>query len=141
MGAIVALGGMVSLPWIGRVLGFRAALQVVAALILAWILLVGGFLGVFGAGFMSGAVMAEVEDALSLLEEHFLNAPREEVRRAVVRILWDAHFSAGPTTISTFDFDDAKVRLGEALPYVQAVERFLLAESSIYPVFTRATLR
>ena len=136
VGALLALGGLVALRWIAPALGLGTGLTWVVAAALAVILLLGGFLGVFGGGFVSGQIRGEVEEALTFLEEHYLDAPRDEIRLAAVRILWHAQVSVGPVSTSTFNTNEAAVQLGEALPYVQDVERFLLARGKVYPVFT-----
>ncbi len=135
-GALLAIGGLIGLRWIAPALGLGTGLTWVVAVALALILLLGGFLGVFGGGFVSGKIRGEVEEALSLLEEHYLDAPRDEIQLAAVRILWHAQVMLGPVSTSTYETNEAAVQLGEALPYVQDVERFLLARGKVYPVFT-----
>ncbi len=136
IGALLAIGGLVALRWIAPALGLGTGLTWFVAVALAVILLVGGFLGFFGGGFVSGKIQGEVEEALTLLEEHYHDAPRDDIRMAAVRILWHAQVMLGPVSTSTYETNAAAVQLGEALPYVQDVERFLLVRGKVYPVFT-----
>lgn len=46
---------------------------------------------------------------------------------------WATH---GPSTVEAFDFTAARARVGDRLELVTAVERVLLAEGPVYPVFT-----
>jgi hypothetical protein len=53
--------------------------------------------------------------------------------------LIDAFYSGGPWVVHTFDFEEARGRLGPTLPRVIAVETLLRLERRIYPVFTTFT--
>jgi hypothetical protein len=58
------------------------------------------------------------------------------MRTAAIRILDGSTVSTGPTTVSTFDIDEVRIRLGDAVDYVLPIERFLRSKNEIYPVFT-----
>jgi hypothetical protein len=49
--------------------------------------------------------------------------------------------SDGPSTSNTIDFEAARARLGDALPYVLSVERVLRDDFGLYPVFTDSKVR
>ena len=66
-----------------------------------------------------------------------INFEDEEFLKAAVRLLVLANHSEGPTTVSTFDNLEMAGRLGPALYGVEEVERALLREGAIYPVFSR----
>ena len=134
--AIAAVAGLVAVPWLAGNLGLGIGAARATAVVLVLALIIGGLLAVFGGGFVSGAVRAEVERSLARLEEGQLDLPVEVLRRATVRILLDAHIVVGPTSVRAYDPEAAAARLGDALPYVLAVERLLLDGGSIYPVFT-----
>ena len=75
------------------------------------------------------------------LAEHGAGGDSEEKRRQAVTLLFHAFCSDGPSTSHTIDFDKARERLGDALPYVMSVERALRTDLKIYPVFTDSTVR
>ena len=83
-----------------------------------------------------GVASQRALEALAHLTKRFSESGDAENRRAAVTLLADAFITGGATTVAGFDFDDAKVRLGPALPYVQEIERVLREERQIYPVFT-----
>ena len=60
-------------------------------------------------------------------------------RHAVTMLRYSVTADDGPTTSGTFDPAHARERLGAHLPFVIAVERALIAEQKIYPVFTYTT--
>jgi len=72
-------------------------------------------------------------DALTTLE--YSADPARWFREASLAMI-DAFHSGGPWTVGTFDFAQARKRLGPALPRVVAFETLLRLERSIYPVFT-----
>ena len=57
-------------------------------------------------------------------------------RHTVTMLRYSETSDDGPTTSGTFDVAQARERLGAHLPYVIAVERALIAEGRMYPVFT-----
>lgn len=137
LGVLGALAALVALPWLAPAVGLGTGGTWALGVILALILVLGAFFVVFGAGFASGHVMSRVKEALQLLETHGLDLPPDDLRRATVRILWESMVSVGPTSTNTYNRDEARARLGEVLPYVEEVERFLVAREKIYPTFTR----
>lgn len=101
------------------------------------LLLLGGpVLALLGGGGGARAAEAAVEAALRRLEDP--HADRDTVVRASTLLLAHAFVSRGPTTIHTFEPDEAASRIGERLPAVEAVERHLVDEGVTYPVFTLA---
>lgn len=105
-------------------------------IILGVIVIVGGLFRVFGGGFVSGGVAADVEEAIDQLVAAFPDGDPAILRQAAVRILNQSAVSSGPTTVGTFDRNEVAKRLGNALPYVLLVERILLKRDKIYPCFT-----
>lgn len=63
-------------------------------------------------------------------------AARDATLEAAVQLLDLAHVSSGPTTIEAFAPGEMRKRLGAAGDLVVEVERALLEEGRIYPVFT-----
>jgi hypothetical protein len=72
-------------------------------------------------------------DALASLD--YSADPARWFREASI-VMIDAFYSGGPWTVHTFDFAQARKRLGPALPRVIAVETLIRLERGIYPVFT-----
>jgi hypothetical protein len=62
-------------------------------------------------------------------------------RNHAVALLYFAFSSHGPSTTTTFDFAQARERLGAALPYVMEVETALAIDQKIYRVFTDDKVR
>ncbi|MGH9579382.1 MAG: hypothetical protein ACRD2R_00185 [Terriglobales bacterium] len=115
-----------ALVWIIRGLGALLALTVLGGLAV----------GLFGGGRGESKSRQLAEDAMDWLARNHSSAPLAERRRFAVTILFHAYYSGGPYTVTTFASADARLRLGDALPYVLAVERALRRERNIYPVFT-----
>ena len=134
--AMIALVALVFLPVIARAteLGTGALLALGGGLGL--VTLVGVVVGVFGGGFVAGSVAARVEEAISDLIAEFPNGDPDAVRRAAIRILDGSTVSTGPTTVGTFERDEVAARLGDALPHVKRIERFLCSRNEIYACFT-----
>ena len=57
-------------------------------------------------------------------------------REYVVDLLSFATASGRPSLSKTYDEDKARHALGSCLPYAEAVERLLIAERKVWPVFT-----
>ncbi len=106
------------------------------AAILAAAVLGGLAVGFFGGGRGESKARRMAEDAMDWLARHHAGASPAERRQFAVTLLFHAYFSGGPYTVTTFASEDARRRLGDALPYVCAVERALRKERNIYPVFT-----
>lgn len=102
----------------------------------ALLLLGGPVLALLGGRGGARAAEAAVEAALRRLEDP--GADRETVVRASTLLLAHAYVSRGPTTVHTFEPDEAASRIGDRLPVVEAVERHLVEESVTYPVFSLA---
>ena len=136
LAALLGLGGLIALPFVAPALSWGSAVIWPVAVVLVVALVVGSLLGVFGGGFVRGAVFTDAEEAIDELIAEFPDGDEAVIRRATIRILDEATVSYGPTTTETFEHADVALRLGRALPYVMRVERFLLEEEQIYPVFT-----
>ena len=125
-----------------RLAGFDLAqsMKIGATIVLALAFLAGLFMAFLGSGRFahdSGRAGA----ALDWLAAHGANADPEERRRRTVSLLFHAHCTDGPSTVTTINFEEARRRLGEALPYVMAAERALRVDLKIYPVFTDSKVR
>lgn len=98
---------------------------------LAGVLLAGGAMIFLIFRRRAGAfVVQRAEDALARL------AGGERSVEAAVTLLASAGHSAGPVRLPAIDVQSVAHRLGEALPFVEQVERVLIAAGRIYPVFT-----
>ena len=137
--AIVAIVTAVLIPFIGLALSLSGGAMLGIGLGLGAIAVAGILLGAFGGGFVSGAVAGDVEEAIVELVTDYPDGDERRLRQAAIRILDGAYVSTGPTTVGTFEARDVAERLGDALPYVERIERILLERQEIYPVFT--TLR
>mgnify|MGYP001591440543 CR=1 FL=1 len=114
-----------------------------APVIAGWVvagllLLAGGFSVMFRDSFKAGAVTSDAKAAAEDLRRHYPLGPKDVIRRAAVRVLLGAFHSSGPITVDTYDVPQMVNRLGPALDYVKAVERFLVQQQKIYRVFTHA---
>ena len=138
-GCAVAFAAVVALSVVfvfGDSIGLPPALRVWLGVGLGLATVAGGLLSVFGAGFVRGAIIADVEAAIARLTEESRGGDRSVIREATVRILDGSTVSIGPTTVETFDHREVAARLGPGLDYVVRVERYLLSRKEIYPVFT-----
>jgi hypothetical protein len=132
---VAALSILVSLPKAAEAVGMsRAAVLAVSAALLA--VVVVGLVLRFTSGKAYVRAGSAADEALELLAEDDAGTGDVERARQAARLLANAYSSSGPTTVTTFDFGDAAQRLGSNLEYVVLVERVLLAEREIYPVFT-----
>ena len=134
--AIVAIITLVLMPFIGRAFDLSGGAMLWTGIGIGLVALVGGVLGVFGGGFVSGARIADVEEAIEELIVEWPDGDPAVIREAAIRILDGSTVSTGPTTVETFDAKEVAIRLGPALRYVLGIERFLLQHKQIYPVFT-----
>ncbi len=137
IGCLVVLPGVLILlvvPVVGRLLGTGSGLAT-AAIVAGVIFLVVGVAMWMGApSLLRGRSTAAAEAALRQLEQE--EEDREVLLRAATLLLTHAHATVGATTSLSLSIDEARRRLGATLPLVVEVERFLLAEDQIYPVFT-----
>lgn len=134
--AIVAIIALVLMPFAARLTTLSSTVLMIVGGVLLLTAVVGGFLGVFGGGFVTGAMSADAEEAVDQLIAEFPNGDPERMRNAAVRILDQSIIQQGPTSVGGFDRHDVAVRLGPALEYVKAVELILLERDEIYPCFT-----
>ncbi len=134
--AIVAIVAFVFMPVISRSPGLNSTVLFGIGAALLAVAIVGGLVGIFGGGFASGAISTDVEEAIGQLLGAFPDGDPAVIREAALRILEGSTVTTGPTTVATFDRNEVASRLGDALPYVIAVERLLLGRREIYPVFT-----
>ena len=134
--AIIAIVAFVFMPVISRIPGLNSAVLLGIGAALLAVAIVGGLVGIFGGGFVAGAISTDVEDAIGQLLGAFPNGDPAVIRESTLRILEGSTISTGPATVATFDRHEVADRLGDALSYVIAVERLLLEHREIYPVFT-----
>ena len=137
--SVLAIFTLFAIPAANRALGLGISRKTVAllALSLLGVAVLGGVLQMLGGALAArGAASQRALDALAHLTKQFSESGDAENRRAAVTLLADAFITGGATTVAAFDFNDAKARLGPALPYVQEIERVLREERQIYPVFT-----
>ena len=132
--AVLFLAGPHLLRWLG--IDLPAGVKTVVAVLLALAILVGAF---FSLILVSGRYAHDhraAEAALAWLVQNGARGSEEERRTNAVALLYYAYCVDGPTTTNTINFEEARVRLGDALPYVMTVERALRTDQKIYPVFT-----
>ena len=134
--AIVAIITLVLMPFIGRALTLSGGAMLAIGIGLGAMAVVGGLIGIFGGGFVGRAVAGDVAQAIDALVSEYPHGEEGRYREAAIRLLDGAYVSAGPTTVSTFDREEVSERLGEALPYVERIERILLERGEINAVFT-----
>ncbi len=134
--AIVAIITLVLMPFIGRGFDLSSGAMLGLGIALGLVVLLGGLLGIFGSGFVRGAIASDAEDAIQELMVEWPDGDPTVIREAAIRILYQSTVSTGPVTVETFEAKEVAIRLGPALNYVLGVERFLLEREQIYPVFT-----
>ena len=134
--AIVAIITLVLMPFIGRGFDLSNGAMLGLGIALGLVVLLGGLLGIFGSGFVRGAITSDAEDAIQELMVEWPDGDPTVIREAAIRILDQSTASTGPVTVETFDAKEVAIRLGPALKYVLGIERFLLERKEIYPVFT-----
>ena len=134
--AIVAIITLVLMPFIGRAFALSGGVMLGIVIALGLVVLGGGFLGIYGGGFVRGAFATDAEEAIVELMVEWPDGDPTVMREAAIRILDGWSVSTGPATVETFDAKEVAIRLGPALSYVLGIERFLLERQEIYPVFT-----
>ena len=134
--AIVAIITLVLMPFIGRGFDLSSNAMLGLGIALGLVVLLGGLLGIFGGGFVRGAISSDAEEAIQELMVEWPDGDPTVIREAAIRILYQSTVSTGPVTVKTFDAKEVAIRLGPALNYVLGIERFLLERQEIYPVFT-----
>ena len=133
---IVAIITLVLMPFVGPGLGLSSGVMLGIGIGIGLVALVGGVLGIYGGGFVRGAIAADAEEAIVELMVEWPDGDPAVIREAAIRILGGWSASTGPVTVETFDAKEVAIRLGPALSYVRGTERFLLERQEIYPVFT-----
>ena len=134
--AIVAIITLVLMPFIGRAFDLSGGVMLGIGIALGLVVLGGGVLGIYGGGFVRGAIATDAEEAIVELMVEWPDGDPTVMREAAIRILDGWSVSTGPATVETFDAKEVAIRLGPALSYVLGIERFLLERQEIYPVFT-----
>ena len=134
--AIVAIITLVLMPFIGRAFDLSGGAMLGLGIAIGLVAVGGGFFGIFGGGFVRGAIAADVEEAIEELVVEWPDGDPAVIREAAITILDGSTVSTGPATVETFDAEEVAIRLGPALDYVLGIERFLLDRREIYPVFT-----
>jgi hypothetical protein len=131
---VLALAGPPVLRWFGIELhpGLRLALGAVLGLLI----LGGAFVGLVLVSSKYAHAYRQADAAVAWLAEHGAAGDPEQKRRQAVTLLFHAFCSDGASTSHTIDFEAARARLGDALPYVMSVERALRIDLKVYPVFT-----
>ena len=115
------------------------ATGVIIAIIVAVVALVGGYLTLFGGNKELREIRDRAGAALYDLATSFDSLTEEQRRQAALRALAYASYDQGPGSFDTYNVELEAARLGVALPYVQEIERILVAQSLIKPVFTRSS--
>ena len=133
---IAAIITLVLMPFVGPGFGLSGGVMLGTGIGIGLVALLGGFLGIYGSGFVRGAIAADAEEAIVELMVEWPDGDPAVIRRAAITILDQSTVSTGPATVETFDAKEVAVRLGPALNYVLGIERFLLERQEIYPVFT-----
>ncbi len=115
----LAIFTLFAIPAANRALGLGISRRTVAllALSLLGVAVIGVVVQMLGSALAArGAASQRALDALGHLTQQFSESSDAENRRAAVTLLADAHITGGATAVAAFDFADAKVRLGPALP-------------------------
>lgn len=137
LGCAVALPGFTILlvfPVVGRMLSLGSAAAAVASGAGILLLVVG--LGLWFSAGSKARRHAEAATEAALRSLQGGEGDRETALRAATLLLANAWAAGGPNRYQAVDVEDARRRLGGLLPLVSAVERFLLEEEAIYPLFT-----
>ena len=130
------LSGVILLTFPRFGAGWPYAINLFVLILIA--LLAGGGLLMFFFGPDRGYERAKLRAnaALELLSHRFAGTPADERRNAAVAAIFYGMYTNAFSSKTTYGSVNAAGRLGEALRYVQAVERVLLAERAPYPIFT-----
>ncbi len=124
------------LPFAWRWLDLTGGVLWAIGIGLGLVSLLGAALGTYGGMFYRGAIATDVEEAIEELVVEWPDGDPTVILGAAIRILDESTVSTGPVTVETFNAGVVATRLGPALDYVLAIERFLLERQEIYPVFT-----
>ena len=132
--AVLFLAGPYLLRWLG--IELPGGVKIVVSVLLGLAVLVGAFFSLILVSGRYAHDSRRAEAALAWLAQNGVGGTAEERRRQAVALLYYAYCTDGPSTTNTIDFEEARTRLGDALPYVMTVERALRTDQKIYPVFT-----
>jgi len=89
-----------------------------------------------GSGGAYAQTVVRAEKAIETIKSTYPAGRRTKCGEAIARLLASSSYSDGPGMSSTFKVEEARQQLGEAMPFVIAVERFLVGEHKVSPVFT-----
>ena len=138
---VAVLGVVILIGWVKLVDVVSALAFFTPFVMLGGILMVvsGPIAGFTAGGFVRRAATTATEAALAHLES--ADEERDVRLRAATLLISHAFVIQGPTTSETFDADQVAERIRAVLPLVIAVERYLVEEEGVDPVFTGATSR
>ena len=138
MTVVIAVVLMLAGPHVLRWLGIELppGVKIAVSVVLGLAILVGAFFGLILVSGRYSHDSRRANEALDWLAQNGAGGNAEERRSQAVALLYYAYCVDGPTTTNTIEFEEARVRLGDALPYVITVERALRTDQKIYPVFT-----
>jgi hypothetical protein len=128
------LAAFLALSRLGPLLGANWLRPAVLGTVLGFTFLSGLFMAFAGRSRIVNLQYRRIDAAVETLARR--GAAREATLEAAVQLLDLAHVSSGPTTIEAFAPEAMRKRLGAAGDLVVEVERALLEEGRIYPVFT-----
>jgi len=131
---VLAAAGPYALRWFG--IELHPGLKIALAAVLLLLFLGGAFVAFVLVSGRYAHAYRQADAALTWLAQNGAGGDPAERRKQAVTLLFHAYCSDGPSTSTTINFEDARTRLGDALPYVMAVERALRTDLKIYPVFT-----
>ena len=138
MAALVGVVALVVVPLLARTVPVPHGAVITALVMGAALVVLGVVARASAGGFARGRSIAAAEAALRQLESD--DPDRETALRAATLLLVHAYAMYGPKPSASFDFLAGRRRLGERVPLVEAVERELLRDNRIDPVFTDAPL-
>jgi len=135
MMVVLAIAGFIATPFVVGLLGGKA---VPRAMLWIWgaVLLAGAFMSLVLTSSLYSRYAARAREAIDWLAANGEGGDPVARRNMAVSLLFHAYCSDGPSTSTTFDFEEAKPRIAAALPYVMEVERCLAIDLKIYRVFT-----
>jgi hypothetical protein len=136
LGSFVGLMLLVALPMVARSVTVPPAVRVGLMSVGVGLIVAGVLMRMLVPGKRVRDAGLRAKSAIDALATTDPAAGRSHWYGAAAAALNDAFYSGGPWTVHTFDFDQARKRLGNALPRVIAVETLLRLERGIYPVFT-----
>lgn len=140
LGCVLSLPAILVLlvtPVLDRRFGLTAAVSTPIIVTAVALLIVGITVWLSAGRFVRGHMATAAEAALRALETWSpRDDEREEALRAATLLVMNAHTIYGPTTTLAVDPDQARARIGDALPLVLAVERHLVEKGVAHPLLT-----